>query len=421
MKLTFIVMILLGLSNFSSLLSQWTYYDIANNEIPIRTDLWDIAIDSKDNVWIASNAGLIKFDGENWTVYDTTNSPIKEHSFRCVTIDTEDNIWAGTHESKSDKAALVKFDGKNNWEIFNYDNSPIYNASIWDVEITNNSIWVGTRFDLHRYYIENKTWHTYKEGTIPDESVKAIQKMPNNEGIWIGTDGGVAKYENSQWTTYDTNLLNLNSNRIYQVTIDSSNNVWISAKAMIRYDGNEWKHFDDDVVPTEWRWLYGAEVDKYGTIWFTGMMSLTTYDGNKWQIYKADSLLKEYEWVVFDSHKFDSKGNCWMVVNNPVDFDGIMKFNTKPNGVQNKFVADGIEVMPNPAKETISFKNIKSGSYDIKIYNNNSILIKNINAKINSSIYTLDINTLPIGVYYIAFESKNDIIIKNFMKKIIKN
>jgi len=410
--------IILYLANATTLNSQWTYYDIANNELPIRTDLWDIAIDSKDNVWIASNAGLIKFDGENWTVYDTTNSPIKEHSFWCVTIDTEDNIWAGTHESFTDKAALMKFDGKNNWEIFNYDNSPIYNAHIWDVEITNNSIWVGTRFDLHRYYIENKTWHTYKavESTIPHESVKAIQKMPNNEGIWIGTDRGVAKYENSQWTTYDTKLLNLNFNRINDLSIDSNNNVWITAKVMIRYDGNEWKHFDEDVVPTEWRWIHSPEVDKNGKIWFSGRKSITTYDGNQWVLYRADSLFEEDKTVTFNTLTFDTKGNCWMIANYSTDYDGIIKFNTKPDGVRNKFDADGIEVMPNPAKETISFKNINSGSYHIKIYNTNSILIKNFNAKINSSIYTLDIKTLPIGVYYIAFESKNDIIIKKFIK-----
>ena len=33
-----------------------------------------LAIDDKGNKWIGTSAGLVKFDGVNWTVYNTENS-----------------------------------------------------------------------------------------------------------------------------------------------------------------------------------------------------------------------------------------------------------------------------------------------------------------------------------------------------------
>jgi ligand-binding sensor domain-containing protein len=52
----------------------WTVYNTSNSGLP-NDWVWAIAIDLEGNKWIGTlGGGLAKFDGINWTVYNTSNS-----------------------------------------------------------------------------------------------------------------------------------------------------------------------------------------------------------------------------------------------------------------------------------------------------------------------------------------------------------
>ena len=42
------------------------------------------------------NGGLAKFDGVNWTVYNTENSGLPDNGVMSVGIDAQGNKWIGT-------------------------------------------------------------------------------------------------------------------------------------------------------------------------------------------------------------------------------------------------------------------------------------------------------------------------------------
>ncbi len=42
--------------------------------------------------------GLAKFDGVNWTVYNTSNSGLPSNYVRAIAIDGQGNKWIGTCE-----------------------------------------------------------------------------------------------------------------------------------------------------------------------------------------------------------------------------------------------------------------------------------------------------------------------------------
>jgi len=57
-----------------------------------------IAIDGQGNKWIGTAAGgLAKFDGVNWTVYNTSNSGLPDDWVTAIAIDDSGNKWIGTH------------------------------------------------------------------------------------------------------------------------------------------------------------------------------------------------------------------------------------------------------------------------------------------------------------------------------------
>ncbi|MCC6448831.1 MAG: hypothetical protein IT215_09135, partial [Chitinophagaceae bacterium] len=65
-----------------------------------------IKIDSLGNKWIGTNnKGLIKFDGVNFTLYDTTNCAIPDMTIFDLTVDSSSNLWIGS------KKGLSQFDG----------------------------------------------------------------------------------------------------------------------------------------------------------------------------------------------------------------------------------------------------------------------------------------------------------------------
>ena len=69
-----------------------TVYNSANSIIRDENPIWDIAVDSKDNVWIGCE-GLIKYNGNEFIHYNSTNTSIPEDVVFSIAIDSKDHIW----------------------------------------------------------------------------------------------------------------------------------------------------------------------------------------------------------------------------------------------------------------------------------------------------------------------------------------
>ena len=70
----FFAFVLISFFNIYSQNPEWVVYNTSNSGLPSDT-VNAIAIDGNGNKWIGTyDRGLAKFDGTNWTVYDTSNS-----------------------------------------------------------------------------------------------------------------------------------------------------------------------------------------------------------------------------------------------------------------------------------------------------------------------------------------------------------
>jgi ligand-binding sensor domain-containing protein len=172
-----------GVAKFDG--TNWTVYDTLNSVLPDNECL-ALAIGG-NNIWIGS-WGLVKFDGTNWTVYNTSNSGLPYDRVYALSIDGIGNLWIGTYGG-----GLAKFDGTN-WTVYNTSNSDLPSNIILSLAIDGSNIWIGTWWGLAKF--DGTNWSVYNpwNSGMPDNWVYALA-IDDDDNIWIGTWlGGLAVY-----------------------------------------------------------------------------------------------------------------------------------------------------------------------------------------------------------------------------------
>ena len=114
-------------------------YDASNSLIKDSIVIWEISVDSKNNIWVGCD-GLIKFDGINFTKYNSKNTDYLGGGVRLMAVDSKDNIWFPTYSNN--KTGLVRYDGVN-WDFYTPGNSNLSLNGIQSIAIDkNDNIWL---------------------------------------------------------------------------------------------------------------------------------------------------------------------------------------------------------------------------------------------------------------------------------------
>jgi ligand-binding sensor domain-containing protein len=224
-------------------------FNSENSNLPSNSVIWDIAVDSKDNVWIGCE-GLIKYDGNKFTHFNTTNSPVPEDFVYSIAIDSKDNIWFTSCRFK--EGGFVKFDGTN-WEIYTPDNSDLPVNSVKSITIDNyDNVWLALSEIVNNTYlikISGTNWKKYTSedlGFVPyyfgnidinsqNKICGAIDYSLSSLGINPGPQVFVFDGQNSE-------QLRINDNaRIISLTVDHEDNIWCALSGGYAvYNGEQW-------------------------------------------------------------------------------------------------------------------------------------------------------------------------------------
>ncbi len=82
-----------GLAKLSG--NNWEIYNVSNSGLSSDT-INDMIIASDGNIWLATNQGISVFDGNNWTVYNKSNSLLSSDTVNHLLDDLSGNIWVTT-------------------------------------------------------------------------------------------------------------------------------------------------------------------------------------------------------------------------------------------------------------------------------------------------------------------------------------
>lgn len=276
-----------------------------------------IMVDKNNNVWIGGNNYIGRFDGERWTIIDTTELPIKG-VITSIAQDSSGAIWLCVNNN------LVYFTGeKGNIFYITYLSSSIYSKCVAVDPLGN--IWVGGEGGL--LCNKNKNWYFYQ--FFKDKVINAIE-FDKAGNTWIGTNDGLYCIDNKENCFYiPINQSGFSERKVFLVSdFKYGRIVAVDGRRVYLYKDGKWnsllfvekeskKNFYDS-QKKDWGNIDTAFFDSRGRLWI--------FRDHLQKLFRVDTSLKEIESVnlpdeIFkscsnickDRIAFDSTGNFYVV------------------------------------------------------------------------------------------------------------
>ena len=222
--------------------------------------------------------------------------------------------------------------------VYDTLNSGLPTNSINDIaEDSGGNKWIATGLPwesnggLVKFDGSNWTVYDTSNSDLPSNYITCI-KIDDLDNKWIGTDGGLVKFDDTNWMVYNTSNTELPSNRIICIAIDNSGNKWIGTPlGLAKFDGTNWTVIDTSNSGLPSNVISCIAVDEFNNKWIgtggwweaynsdTDGEGLTKYDGTYWTIF--DTLNSAIPSNDITCLEIDASGNKWIGTS-----DGFAKF-----------------------------------------------------------------------------------------------
>ena len=158
-------------------------YNFDNSLIPEGFFTYDIAVDKNDNVWIGGNIGLMKYDGNYFTLYNSSNTPMPIDFVEAIKIDSKNNIWFISRNIS--RGGVVKYDG-NEWIVYTPDNSALPRTPVNSIAIDqSDNVWLSLHNNLVK--ITNNEMKIYSGEELGMEGITIAGIKINSKNHVVGT------------------------------------------------------------------------------------------------------------------------------------------------------------------------------------------------------------------------------------------
>jgi hypothetical protein len=146
----------------------------------------------------------------------------------CLRTDASGNKWMGTTGSATSSKGAYKFDGTN-WSVYNTSTSGIASNIVNDIAFDAVNTWFATRAGVSKY--DGSTWTTFNVSNsgLPHDTVQCL--FAEGATMWMGTKNGLAKFNGSTWTVYNTGNSGLINNNVTAIGINAMGDVWVGTSS----------------------------------------------------------------------------------------------------------------------------------------------------------------------------------------------
>lgn len=309
-----------------------TVWQKGNSRLPHDMSTTSV-VDKKDNVWYATYNGFVKFDGNQITRLNESNSPFKKNeSVRAITVDNQNNKWINVDKEfyKYDNNKWEKPDsGKINlswaYNIVASENGEVLFCTNEGLVILNNDRWSKINMANTSQLPSNSILYAYRD---------------KKERLWIGTYKGTIMIDtNGDVTEFNKTTTPINKICISGATGDAEGNIYFSLYAyeksternkskegfaILTKDG-KWIHYNDTNSGLPANHVNSILFDKFeNVLWIgtneAGLVRFDLKDG--WENYHNLNSQVPSSYI-FDLSQ-DSKGNIYAST-----FYGMMKIKKK--------------------------------------------------------------------------------------------
>ncbi|MGJ5641296.1 hybrid sensor histidine kinase/response regulator transcription factor [Formosa sp. S-31] len=162
------------------------------NDLPY-TPIYCFLEDSKNNIWIATDRGLLRYNQTNQTgdIFTAENSKLSDDLIRTIAEDDKGNLWVGTLIG-----GLCVFDKDFNF-IQNYGKTYDFYAVNSIFKDSQNRMWIGSQNDLFliKDLEKDSVMRIGKMSGLAETNIKAITEGKTENEIWLSTINGLSKIE----------------------------------------------------------------------------------------------------------------------------------------------------------------------------------------------------------------------------------
>jgi streptogramin lyase len=146
-----------------------------------------------------------------------------------------------------------------------------YGGNIRSIAAEGHFIWCGTyRGGLVKLDMRsgNLAFYNKANSSLPDNDVYSIA-IDGSGNKWIGTWGGLAKFDGTNWTVYNTSNSGLPDNHVLSIAIDESGNKWIGTRGggLAKFNGTNWTVYNASNSNLPDNWIRSIAIDGSGHKW----------------------------------------------------------------------------------------------------------------------------------------------------------
>ncbi|MEI6488882.1 MAG: two-component regulator propeller domain-containing protein [Bacteroidota bacterium] len=365
-----------GLHKFSN--GVWTTYSTSNSALT-DDDVREAYFDNTGKLWVTTWNKLNRLDTATnvWTNYNVTGQ--SNDILYSTVVDSSNRVWVGTDGGTALTDGLYMYNGST-WRFYNPTNSAL--TGRWIVQMRKDKlgkIWGVARdlFEINDTVITN---HNVIGAGFPLNNGSTCIDFDSHNNVWLGVyDGGIGKFDGSNWVLYNSSNSPLPENKIWSIAVDQNDVVWIGTETagLIKFDGVNWTTYNTSNSAITNNRIDALSVDKLNNVWIA-----SNYGG--------------------------------IVVHNPQGLSGIsgnvyydrnnnnVKDATEPN-LPNQLISIGTSTFNAITDASGNYKCaiLNAGSYTAKLAHNNPYLLStspdSINFTINNT--TTNLNNRNFGIH----------------------
>ncbi len=271
-------------------------------------------IQSKDGyIWFATQEGIARFDGVQFTVFDRTTTPELDDSWVVALLeDREGGIWG---RPNGITPRLFRY---LNGTFFTYDTTnglPSNDTRAWTVD-SSGSVWIGSTRGLSVFSNDRFTrTYTTRDG-LPSDTVFALS-ADSKGTVWVSTPRGFARLRDGTIETLtgrtdfpDTMIFRIKGlGNVYE---DSRGTIWMHGRRdLISYDGTTFTRYPKKNALSS-PILRDAAEARDGSIWFATDAGLNRFSGGTFSSITISADRDENS--IHEIHE-DRQGSLWLVTN----------------------------------------------------------------------------------------------------------